>query len=40
MKSGFKQTFKSKMARCGAYLGPNFTKWRQFMCHNLELIIA
>jgi len=35
LKKSYKQTYKIKLRRCGAYLGPNNTNWRQFMCHNL-----
>jgi len=35
LKYNYKQTFRIKLRRCGAYLGPNKTNWRQFMCHNL-----
>jgi len=29
------QTFRIKLRGCGAYLGPNKTNWKTFMCHNL-----
>jgi len=32
---GHKKTYNLKLKSCGAYLGPNRTNWRQFMCHNL-----
>jgi len=35
LKQGFINTYRIKLKRCGAYLGPNKTNWRQFMCHNL-----
>lgn len=39
VKPGYKQTFTikfgNKEVRCGAYLGPNQTLWRNFMCYNL-----
>jgi len=35
VKLGYRQEYNIKLARCGAYLGPNNTEWRQFMCHNL-----
>lgn len=39
VKPGYKQTFTikfgNKEVRCGAYLGPMQTLWRNFMCYNL-----
>jgi len=35
LERSYKHVFKIKLKRCGAYLGPNKTNWRQFMCHNL-----
>jgi len=35
LKPGYKHVIRVKIKRCGAYLGPNKTNWRQFMCHNL-----
>jgi len=35
IKIGHKKTFRIKLQNCGAYLGPNNTVRRQFMCHNL-----
>jgi len=35
LKKHYRQTIRIKLRRCGAYLGPNKTNWRQFMCHNL-----
>jgi len=35
IKLGSRKEFEIRLARCGAYLGPNNTEWRQFMCHNL-----
>ncbi|WP_407484511.1 fibrobacter succinogenes major paralogous domain-containing protein [Elizabethkingia miricola] len=38
VKPGYKQTLTikfGKQEKCGAYLGPNRTNWRDFMCYNL-----
>jgi len=32
---GYSQTFHIKQIICGAYLGPNKTNFKEFMCHNL-----
>ncbi|MCT4074117.1 hypothetical protein HZP85_15760 [Elizabethkingia anophelis] len=35
IKPEYKQHFNIGIKRCGAYLGPNNTMWKEFMCHNL-----
>jgi len=35
VKPGYKNISVIKPGLCGAYLGPNKTNWRQFMCQNL-----
>jgi|GEM_PF-427943 len=35
IKQETKQTFRIELRGCGAYLGPNKTNWKTFMCHNL-----
>ncbi|MCT4234918.1 fimbrillin family protein [Elizabethkingia anophelis] len=31
----YKSTLTINFKKCGAYLGPNNTQWKEFMCHNL-----
>ncbi len=31
----YKSNLTINVSRCGAYLGPNNTLWKEFMCHNL-----
>jgi len=35
VKYGYQNIYVIKPMICGAYLGPNETKWTAFMCHNL-----
>ncbi len=32
---GNRSSLKINLTSCGAYLGPNGTNWKEFMCHNL-----
>jgi len=35
VKPGYKKIFVVKLGACGAFLGPNKTNFREFMCQNL-----
>ncbi|HFK5538457.1 TPA: FISUMP domain-containing protein, partial [Elizabethkingia anophelis] len=35
LKNGYKHNINVETGRCGAYLGPGDTNWKEFMCQNL-----